>query len=122
MPPMFLDAPDLNELRQGDVVRDFFCPLAICSAAQIRPSTINTIISEPPLNLNADLETRHGRNWLRLELAAAYGFCVVLSQCCDLQLNKGRISHNTVVISPLRLVPEKERQERNERVGKNGDD
>jgi hypothetical protein len=121
---MFSDAPNLNELRQGDVLRDLLCPLMLCSEAQIRPSTINTVTSEPPLGLDAPLETRHGRNWLRIETAAAYGFCVVLSQCCDLQLNNGRIAQSTIVVSPLRLVADKERQEpkRTERILKNYDD
>ena len=83
---MFVNEPDMTELRQGDVIRDIVFPIARVEKTQFLANPIGTkdgkLLLEP-------LEDQSGKRPIfRALVQASLSPCLVLSQCCDVQRTK----------------------------------
>lgn len=101
---MFVSDPNLNELRQGDILHGLYYPESgiklVLDGAPIEPF-------EGSRALTAAIEP-DGRQFQWVPGKIRYlvrGYVIVLSQCCDLEL-KGRLPKaHAIVLAPLLDIP-----------------
>jgi hypothetical protein len=114
---MFVNPPDMTELRQGDVIRDIVFPIARIGKTQFLANPTGTkdgkLLLEP-------LEDQSGKRPIFHALVqASLCHCVVLSQCCDVQRSKNPPPIGFLLV---KLVPIMESMRRNYDILKaNGD-
>ncbi|MGI9106561.1 MAG: hypothetical protein ACR2G4_09965 [Pyrinomonadaceae bacterium] len=104
---MFNTTPNLEELRQGDIVQGLYYPLMKCSDLRIIGTITNpyephrenlTLTSVPGGN-------KYGRNLFLANIEVFGGYSVIISQCCDLELHNGRLDNPAFVAAPLIDIP-----------------
>lgn len=103
---MFVQDADGACLRQGDVVEGVPLPL-------ITPSKTTLLGFPNPETHGSELPTleaithvhRNDPNWVTVQFPARMSYCVVVSQCCDLEPRNGRILIPTFVVARLKEVP-----------------
>lgn len=59
-------------------------------------------------------EFRRGRSWVQGSVDLACGFCMVVSQCCDLALRNGKFTNLTFRVTPLRFAGPQAQNSQNE--------
>src|SRR5216683_2968539 len=101
---MFIAAPDKSELRQGDIIAAVWFPRIrfedIRLLAPVDSANLDQIVAVPHL-----VEDR-GIDWTIAQIQMARRYVMVLSQCCDLEMLKGRPRGLAAVVSPLVPVPD----------------
>ncbi len=101
---MFIAAPDKSELRQGDIIAAVWFPRIrfedIRLLAPVDSANLDQIVAVPHL-----VEDR-GIEWTIAQIQMARRYVMVLSQCCDLEMLKGRPRGLAAVVSPLVPVPD----------------
>src|SRR5215469_17729868 len=83
---MFVDKPDMTELRQGDVIRDIVFPIARVEKSQFLANA--TTVKNGKLFLEPIEDQSSKRPTFQAVVQASLCQCIVLSQCCDLQRGK----------------------------------
>lgn len=97
---------EVASLRQGDILEGVPFPLVDHTKIQvlgsIAPDQDFTSIPalEPKLHQHRD-----DREWTTAVAPLRFGFCAVLSNCCDLQPRNGKVQTHAVVLARLRPVP-----------------
>lgn len=103
---MFLVDADKTCLRQGDILEGI--PFPRLNAADVSIlGKISPENSQPPVPKLAALTTVHRQdpNWLFGQVPLRLSFCMVLSQCCDLELRNGRFELPAFLVGRLIPVP-----------------
>ncbi len=99
---MFVEVPNRQDLRQGDIVQGFYFPHLTCSQIQILGSPPSAPTApNGPLNLTAKAQ----KQFLNASIQVQRSYCIVLSQCCDLIHENGKLKLPAFVLSPLMDVP-----------------
>jgi hypothetical protein len=100
------DGFDVASLRQGDILEGVPFPLmdhgkinVLGSVAQDRD--YNAL---PPLSAKTH-QHRDDREWVTAVIPVRFGFCTVLSNCCDLEPREGRIQAPVLTLARLRPIP-----------------
>jgi hypothetical protein len=98
---------DVATLRQGDILEGIPFPLMDHRTIQI----LGTIQLDRDFNINPTIEAtkhkeRQDTEWLTAVIPVRFGFCVVLSNCCDLEPHEGRISSPVFNLARLHPIPE----------------
>jgi hypothetical protein len=100
------DGFDIASLRQGDILEGIPFPLL--------DSTKMLILGEIPDDsdfgsipaITPRLHPhRDDHEWTTGQAPIRFGFCAVLSNCCDLELRGGRIQAHSIVLARLRPIP-----------------
>lgn len=98
---------DPNELRQGDILVGIPFPLIDNTKIEILGTADATQESSSlPAISPATHEHRGDREWVKLQVPGRYGYCAVLSNCCDLQRRSGRIQIHAVALGRVRPISE----------------
>jgi hypothetical protein len=109
MTVMFIAEADKKELRQGDIIAAVWYPRIkfqdIRVVAPIDHSDRDKIIVTPEL-----VGDKSGMEWVATQIEMTRRFVMILSQCCDLVMDKGRTRGIAAVVSPLVPVPERYRR------------
>ncbi|MEB3189561.1 MAG: hypothetical protein VKL42_04370 [Snowella sp.] len=112
---MFIDNPDLNELRQGDIIQGLFYPEISCSEISLIGKPANILVHEtigsgeeqlPNLIANLEKKSKQGLSGFTAQINVYYGFFIVISQCCDLaKRDDGKPKSLAFVTAPLLDIP-----------------
>jgi hypothetical protein len=118
---MFIDNPDLAELRQGDIIQGLFYPEISCSEISLLGKPANLFTNEtisngeeqlPNLIANLEKKGKQGLSGFTAQINVYYGFFIVISQCCDLaRRDDGKPKSSAFVTAPLLDIPLVGRQE-----------
>jgi hypothetical protein len=104
---MFTDALDKSELRQGDIISPLWYP-------RLREREISLLGAPTPdqdedhavaLVASGDEERRSW--WFSGQVMMCRRFAMVLSQCCDVALDHGKMRGVALVLAPLFELPDK---------------
>jgi hypothetical protein len=97
---MFVEHPNTNELRQGDVVEALSFPLIECAElVHLGLPEADAHRALEQFRLRPPLEGK--QNSITLQLPATRAWGVVLSPCCDLELRNGKMIPPFILIAPL---------------------
>jgi hypothetical protein len=112
---MFIDNPDLAELRQGDIIQGLFYPEISCSEISLVGKPANLFANEtvgngeeqlPNLIAKLDKKGKQGLSGFTAQINVYYGFFIVISQCCDLaRRDGGKPKSSAFVTAPLLEIP-----------------
>jgi hypothetical protein len=112
---MFIDNPDLAELRQGDIIQGLFYPEISCSEISLLGKPANLFTNEtisngeeqlPNLIANLEKKGKQGLSGFTAQINVYYGFFIVISQCCDLaRRDDGKPKSSAFVTAPLLDIP-----------------
>jgi len=99
---MFIETPNSEELRQGDIIEGLYYPSINCENIRLIGESTNQSSSEnTELSLTAVSEKKEGFTFLTAQIKVFRGFVIILSQCCDLALRNGKLEVPAFVIAPL---------------------
>jgi hypothetical protein len=98
---------DVASLRQGDILEGVPFPLMDYASLQL----LGGIPTEPDYNELPPLQPklhqhREDAGWTTATVPVRFGFCTVLSNCCDLEPRNGKILAHTIVLARLRPIPD----------------
>ena len=112
---MFIDNPDLAELRQGDIIQGLFYPEISCSEISLLGKPANLFTNEtisngeeqlPNLIANLEKKGKQGLSGFTAQINVYYGFFIVISQCCNLaRRDDGKPKSSAFVTAPLLDIP-----------------
>lgn len=99
---MFLTEPNLNQLRQGDVIRGLFFPFMKSDTLQILSSVDE--IGQTHVTFK---DKKYGKQLMQALVGVFADFSIVMSQCCDVQVTDGQTvpAAPAFVIAPLFRIP-----------------
>jgi hypothetical protein len=104
---MFVEVADVTCLRQGDILKGI--PFPRLNLAEIPLlGTVSIEGSHPaiPTLIAKTHPHRDDPNWLTAQMPVRVSFCVVLSQCCDLEPNKsGQLQLPAFSLARLITIP-----------------
>lgn len=97
---------DLAVLRQGDILTGVPFPLLDQKQMQIYGTINNTesFISSPNLTTKL-LEHRNDKEWTLATMIVRFGFCAVVSNCCDLEPHGGKIPGHALLLARMQSIP-----------------
>jgi hypothetical protein len=104
---MFIANPNLDTLRQGDIVSGLFYPIMKCNGLQVF-GTINDkddVDFERMRFTPTRVGRKYGMDLLHATLDVFRCYSIILSQCCDLELHNGALAGPAFVIAPLISEP-----------------
>jgi hypothetical protein len=98
---------DLATLRQGDILEGIPFPLMDHRTIQLLG---NVEVDEefnalPPITAKTH-KWREDTEWLTAVVPVRFGFCIVLSNCCDLEPREGKIAAPVFTLARLHPIPE----------------
>ena len=96
---MFTPTPDLNALRQGDIISGLYCPLIKNSDLDL----IGKITGDPPpspehIPLKAFIENK---KYVKGMIKLLPTLTIVVSQCCDVEARDGVLDAPAFVLAPV---------------------
>lgn len=102
---MFLNEPNREELRQGDIIQGLYFPMMNCRTMEI----LGIPLEEEPqqensLGLSARAERKSGFHLFSAKLLIARGLSIILSQCCDLERRNNNQDAIAMIVAPLRSI------------------
>jgi hypothetical protein len=105
---------DVATLRQGDILEGV--PFALVDHRTIQ--LLGTILMDRDFNALPEISAtthkeREDNEWLTAMVPVRFGFCIVLSNCCDLEPRDGRISSPVFNLARLHPIPENLRNDAN---------
>jgi hypothetical protein len=97
---------DIASLRQGDILEGVPFPLMDHGKMQVlgaisQDRDFNAI----PVISPKTHQHRDDREWVTAIAPVRFGFCAVLSNCCDLEPRDGKVLAHAVVLARLRPIP-----------------
>lgn len=100
------DGFDVASLRQGDILEGVPFPLMDHGKINVLGSVAQDqdYNSLPPLSAKTH-QHRDDREWVTAVIPVRFGFCAVLSNCCDLEPREGRIQAPVLTLARLRPIP-----------------
>jgi len=98
---------DAATLRQGDILEGIPFPLMDHAKIQI----LGTLAQDQDFNTLPTIsprthQLRDDREWVTALVPVRFGFCAVLSNCCDLEPRDGRIQAPVFNLARLRPIPD----------------
>lgn len=101
------DGFDVATLRQGDILEGVPFPLIDHRTVQL----LGTIHLDRDFNALPQIEAkthkqRQDSEWLTAQIPVRFGFCIVLSNCCDLEPHEGNIPAPVFTLARLHPIPE----------------
>jgi hypothetical protein len=101
------DGFDVATLRQGDILEGVPFPLMDLEKIQV----VGAMVTDEDFNSVPNIRARthqhrDDREWLTALIPVRFGFCIVLSNCCDLEPREGRIQSPVFNLARLRPIPE----------------
>jgi hypothetical protein len=98
---------DVATLRQGDILEGVPFPLIDHTTLQL----LGTIHLDRDFNALPEIaakthKQRQDAEWLTALIPVRFGFCIVLSNCCDLEPHEGNISAPAFNLARLHPIPE----------------
>ena len=105
---MFSETLDTTTLRQGDIVAGLYCPVVKCKTLPIIGEAIYSAGAENVQpSFSPAVKKALGYELITAQVEATRGFCIVLSQNCDLiRRNNGQLDPPGFVVAPLAEVPQ----------------
>jgi hypothetical protein len=101
---MFVNDPDASCLRQGDILRSIPYPLLHADNVRILGRLGEGGDWNPASFKDDEIEPRKLPAWT-CQMPARVGFAVVISQCCDIAPQHGKIIQATIAFARLVPVP-----------------
>lgn len=100
------DGFDIASLRQGDILEGVPFPLL----EQAKLNILGTIPQDADFNnlpvISPKIHVhREEQDWITAVAPVRFGFCAVLSNCCDLEPRNGRVLTHAVALARLRPIP-----------------
>ncbi len=97
---------DIAALRQGDILEGIPFPLMDHGKIQI----LGAIAQDQDFKTLPDIsprthQHRDDREWTTAVAPVRFGFCAVLSNCCDLEPRNGKVQTHAVILARLRPIP-----------------
>jgi hypothetical protein len=101
------DGFDVATLRQGDILEGVPFPLIDHKTMQL----LGTIRLDEDFNAVPQIsphthKQRQDSEWLTAHVPVRFGFCIVLSNCCDLEPRDGKIPAPVFTLARLHPIPE----------------
>ena len=98
---------DYGSLRQGDILEGVPFPLLDVRTLQL----IGTIRPDQDYNSVPIIEVktheqRQDREWVTAVAPVRFGFCIVLSNCCDLETRENRIAAPVFTLARIHPIPQ----------------
>jgi len=99
---MFISTPDTTALRQGDIINNVLFPhLRISDLTLLGKQIASEPISLDGFKLSGSIDNKkYVSGMIKLQVTSA----IIISQCCDVQLNNGKLEVPNFVLAPLDLV------------------
>ena len=98
---------DVATLRQGDILEGVPFPLLDHRTLQLLGNIqTDRDFNAAPEIAPANHKQRDDREWLTAVVPVRFGFCIVLSNCCDLESREGRISSPVFNLARLHPIPD----------------
>ena len=96
---MFIPPPDIKVLRQGDIITNVLFPLLRISDLTLLGKQIaSEPISLDGFKLSGSIDNKkYVSGMIKLQVTSA----IIISQCCDVQLNNGKLEVPNFVLAPL---------------------
>lgn len=94
---------DAGDLRQADILTGVPFPLLAASKVHVLGSVSEDCV-DPVRIVPRTHEHRGDNEWITIQVPARYGFCAVISNCCDLESRAGRIPAHAVCLARLRPI------------------
>lgn len=96
---MFIPTPDANALRQGDIITNVLFPhLRISDLTLLGKQIASEPISPDGFKLSGSIENKkYVSGMIKLQFTSA----IIISQCCDVQVNDGKLEVPNFVLAPL---------------------
>jgi hypothetical protein len=102
---LYAAALDPGNLRQGDILRNVPFPLLLHAKTLLLGSLAAPAEVAPlPSIVARSHEHRGDPAWVTVQVPARYGYCAVISNCCDLEVRDGAIPAHAVVLARLRPI------------------
>jgi len=109
---MFVPTPNPQELRQGDIVKGFYYPQIKGNEQHFIGSPVDPfddfIPPQAPPNLSpiTDPDADRDFRWLTSHVNVLLRcYSMILSQCCELELQNGRVRADAFVLAPVLRIP-----------------
>jgi len=101
------DGFDVATLRQGDILEGV--PFSLMDPEKVQ--IVGTVVVDEDFNSIPNIRAkthqhRDDREWLTALVPVRFGFCIVLSNCCDLEPRQGRIPAPVFTLARLRSIPD----------------
>ena len=98
---------DYGSLRQGDVLEGVpFSLLDVRTLQLIGTICPNHDYNSIPIIDVKTHEQRQDREWATAIAPVRFGFCIVLSNCCDLEVRENRIAAPVFTLARIRTIPQ----------------
>ena len=103
---MFVTNPDLQNLRQGDIIRGLLYPYMDCESLRV-VATLNNQTGEETFGPGNRPFKKYGKPFHDALIPVLSDYSIILSHCCDLQVQEGetRPAAPAFVIAPLFPIP-----------------
>ncbi len=99
---MFTETANVEELRQGDIIRGLYYPRLTCESLPLigvpSPDAGHQVQA---LTLSASVRSEGGIDWLSAQVPVLRGYAMILSPCCDLELRNGKLLVPAIIVAPL---------------------
>ncbi len=100
------DSFDVANLRQGDILEGVPFPLMDASKIQVLGSIAqDQDFQTLPTIAPKTHQHREDRDWVSAVVPIKFGYCAVLSNCCDLEPRNGKIPGHAITLARLRPIP-----------------
>lgn len=101
---MFVEAPNKEELRQGDIIEGLLFPIMQFRQLSLLGTPHESSFSNTSPNLLATFEEK--KKVFTAQVKVFQAFAIVLSQCCDIAIRAdGKLDAPVFVVAPLIDVP-----------------
>jgi hypothetical protein len=103
---------DEASLRQGDILAGVPFPLLEHAKTHVLGGIAREYdyVGLPAISPKTH-EHRTDKGWVTVQIPARFGFCAVLSNCCDLELRNGQVQAYAVTLARLRPVSDEIRND-----------
>jgi hypothetical protein len=105
---MFIETPNTQELRQGDILTDIYFPIMPCRVPKILSTLEQTAEGiGNATNLSPLIEKSGSFDCYPAQVLLLKTPAILLSQCCDVEFSNrgGNIKRRYLVVAPLTEVP-----------------
>jgi len=100
---MFIDRPDSQTLRQGDIIGGAFYPHVKLENIRLIGNPTNPTLSPgTPIDLSATVVEKIRHSAI---MEVEYKYCIILSQCCDIERRNNNLNIPAFVMAPLEEIP-----------------
>jgi hypothetical protein len=97
---------DIASLRQGDILEGVPFPLLELAKVNVLGAIAQSVNFDTVPQISPKThQHRDDPDWTTAVVPVRFGFCAVLSNCCDLEPRNGRVQTHAVALARLRPIP-----------------